>query len=321
MRIGSGSDQRIVPNAERRTPNAERRRTPNVRIPDRRSPITDSDRLLCPTLSVSSSLTTSRWPGLSCGSIWARIRASRSSRNAETGSRPSRRSPSSRPTLLFLDVQMPKLSGFEVLELLGRDVAVIFTTAYDQYALRAFEVHAVDYLLKPFGEERFAEALSRARERLRAKAPGRSRMPDGGADGRRAIQGAARARADPRRRAGPRPAGRPHRLRRGARRLRVLRRGRPAVSEGSDARGGRGACSIRRGSSASIGRTSSTSSGSPASSCTRRTAGWRSCATAAGCRSAVPATRGWRSCCSAATRLPFDPCSETRYKCGCGGTN
>src|SRR6476659_7503852 len=76
------------------------------------------------------------------------------------------------PDLLFLDVQMPKLSGFEVLELLGREVPVIFTTAYDQYALRAFEVHAVDYLLKPFGEERFAEALSRARERLRAKAQG-----------------------------------------------------------------------------------------------------------------------------------------------------
>jgi two-component system LytT family response regulator len=73
------------------------------------------------------------------------------------------------PDLLFLDVQMPKLSGFEVLELVGRDVAVIFITAYDQYALRAFEVHAVDYLLKPFSEERFAEALSRARGRLLAK--------------------------------------------------------------------------------------------------------------------------------------------------------
>lgn len=73
------------------------------------------------------------------------------------------------PDLLFLDVQMPKLSGFEVLELIGRDVAVIFTTAYDQFALRAFEVHAVDYLLKPFSEQRFAEALSRARERLAAK--------------------------------------------------------------------------------------------------------------------------------------------------------
>jgi two-component system LytT family response regulator len=71
-----------------------------------------------------------------------------------------------RPDLMFLDVQMPKLSGFEVLELLGQEVPVIFTTAYDQYALRAFEVHAVDYLLKPFGVERFAEALSRARERL-----------------------------------------------------------------------------------------------------------------------------------------------------------
>ena len=76
------------------------------------------------------------------------------------------------PDLLLLDVQMPKLSGFEVLELIGRDVAVIFTTAYDEYALRAFEVHAVDYLLKPFSEDRFAEALSRARERLLARARG-----------------------------------------------------------------------------------------------------------------------------------------------------
>src|SRR5215210_430077 len=70
------------------------------------------------------------------------------------------------PDLLFLDVQMPKLDGFEVLELLGRSVPVIFTTAYDKYALRAFEVHAIDYLMKPFSEERFAEALTRARTRL-----------------------------------------------------------------------------------------------------------------------------------------------------------
>jgi two-component system LytT family response regulator len=70
------------------------------------------------------------------------------------------------PDLLLLDVQMPKLDGFEVLDLVGRDVAVIFVTAYDQYALRAFEVHAVDYLLKPFSAERLAEALARARERL-----------------------------------------------------------------------------------------------------------------------------------------------------------
>src|SRR5688500_6517023 len=76
------------------------------------------------------------------------------------------------PDLMFLDVQMPKLSGFEVLELIGRDVPVIFTTAYDQYALRAFEVHAVDYLLTPFGEERFAEALSRGRGRRLARAQG-----------------------------------------------------------------------------------------------------------------------------------------------------
>ena len=83
------------------------------------------------------------------------------------------------PDLMFLDVQMPKLNGFEVLELLGREVLVVFVTAYDQYALRAFDVHAVDYLLKPFSEERFAEALDRARERLRARqAAGESGTPD-----------------------------------------------------------------------------------------------------------------------------------------------
>ena len=70
------------------------------------------------------------------------------------------------PDLMFLDVQMPKLSGFEVLELIGRSVPVVFTTAHDQYALSAFEVHAIDYLLKPFSAERFAEALTRARGRL-----------------------------------------------------------------------------------------------------------------------------------------------------------
>jgi len=70
------------------------------------------------------------------------------------------------PDLLFLDIQMPKLDGFEVLELVGPDVAVIFVTAYDQYALRAFEVHAVDYLMKPFSAERLDEAVRRAQQRI-----------------------------------------------------------------------------------------------------------------------------------------------------------
>jgi two-component system, LytTR family, response regulator len=67
-----------------------------------------------------------------------------------------------RPDLIFLDVQMPKLDGFEVLELLDWKPKVVFVTAYDEYAVRAFEVHAVDYLLKPFTAERFAAVLEHA---------------------------------------------------------------------------------------------------------------------------------------------------------------
>ncbi len=76
-----------------------------------------------------------------------------------------------KPQLLFLDVQMPKLDGFEVLELIDRDVAVVFVTAYDQYAMKAFDAAAVDYLLKPFDIERFRTALHRARRRLGEIAP------------------------------------------------------------------------------------------------------------------------------------------------------
>ena len=74
-----------------------------------------------------------------------------------------------KPDLIFLDVQMPKLAGFDVLELIGENACVIFTTAYDAYAMRAFEVHAVDYLLKPISKQRFEEAFS-ARGRLAASA-------------------------------------------------------------------------------------------------------------------------------------------------------
>ena len=71
-----------------------------------------------------------------------------------------------KPDLLFLDIQMPKLNGFEVLELIDHNPTVVFVTAYDQYALKAFEVHAADYLLKPFSKERFEEALSHAEKNL-----------------------------------------------------------------------------------------------------------------------------------------------------------
>src|SRR5271156_1032087 len=74
----------------------------------------------------------------------------------------------SKPDLLFLDVQMPECDGFDVIELLGNDVppAVVFVTAYDQYALRAFEAGALDYLLKPFDNARFDLAIKRARQKI-----------------------------------------------------------------------------------------------------------------------------------------------------------
>lgn len=106
------------------------------------------------------------------------------------------------PDLVFLDIQMPRLDGFEVLELLDPTPGVIFCTAYDEHALRAFEVHAVDYLLKPFGRERLAEALARARARMVAAA---TSVKTGGAQGTATVTPASLA-------AAARPAG--HRLER-----------------------------------------------------------------------------------------------------------
>jgi two-component system LytT family response regulator len=71
------------------------------------------------------------------------------------------------PALIFLDIHMPKLSGLEVLALSGRRSGVIFSTAYDAYALKAFELHALDYLLKPYTQQRFDDALTQARKLLR----------------------------------------------------------------------------------------------------------------------------------------------------------
>ena len=76
-----------------------------------------------------------------------------------------------KPDLAFLDVQMPKLDGFEVLELIDADLAVVFVTAYDQYAMKAFEAAAVDYLLKPFDASRLRTALEKVRRRLSERGP------------------------------------------------------------------------------------------------------------------------------------------------------
>jgi two-component system LytT family response regulator len=68
------------------------------------------------------------------------------------------------PDLVFLDIQMPKITGFEMLELLEQPPAVIFTTAFDEYAIKAFDVHAIDYLLKPFSKERFDKSIEKWKE-------------------------------------------------------------------------------------------------------------------------------------------------------------
>ncbi len=135
-----------------------------------------------------------------------------------------------RPDAVLLDVQMPKLDGFDVLELIGADVPVIFVTAHDAFAIRAFDVHAVDYLLKPVSAERLATALKRVRERGR---PAASSPAEVRASARRPGEtlervvirdGDARA-CD---------CGGPHRLRRGAGRLRGVSHGREAAAQGAD---------------------------------------------------------------------------------------
>ena len=85
----------------------------------------------------------------------------------------------STPELVFLDVQMPGCDGFDVLELLGSNLPsiIIFVTAYDEYALRAFDAGALDYLLKPFDDVRFNRALTRAKDKLAQYKPQRSRTP------------------------------------------------------------------------------------------------------------------------------------------------
>lgn len=101
------------------------------------------------------------------------------------------------PDLCFLDVQMPEGTGFDVLQRVGHVPHVVFVTAYDRYAVAAFEVRSVDYLLKPVGRERFARALERARERLEDAASGAAQRVLDELDGLRRSLGGARDAASP----------------------------------------------------------------------------------------------------------------------------
>jgi DNA-binding LytR/AlgR family response regulator len=81
------------------------------------------------------------------------------------------------PDLVFLDIKLPKLTGFQVLECLRYEPAIVFTTAYDRYAINAFELEAIDYLLKPIGRARFHQAMERVRQRLTAKEEAANKLP------------------------------------------------------------------------------------------------------------------------------------------------
>ncbi|PIQ33598.1 MAG: DNA-binding response regulator [Bacteroidetes bacterium CG18_big_fil_WC_8_21_14_2_50_41_14] len=81
-----------------------------------------------------------------------------------------------KPDLVFLDIQMPKLTGFEMLELLDEMPEIVFTTAYDQFAIKAFELSAVDYLMKPFSKARFNEAIEKVLYRVQNKQPGAAKL-------------------------------------------------------------------------------------------------------------------------------------------------
>ncbi|NBC81752.1 MAG: response regulator [Bacteroidetes bacterium] len=80
------------------------------------------------------------------------------------------------PDLVFLDIQMPKLNGFEMLELLNYEPEIIFTTAYNEYAIKAFELNAVDYLLKPFSKERMGTAIEKAVQKIENKQPSKEKI-------------------------------------------------------------------------------------------------------------------------------------------------
>lgn len=101
----------------------------------------------------------------------------------ENGFEGAKQIDSLRPDLVFLDVQMPKINGFEMLEIIDIKPDVIFTTAFDEYAIKAFETAAIDYLLKPFSEERFAQAISKWKRENKSNGVGdissiQSKQPD-----------------------------------------------------------------------------------------------------------------------------------------------
>lgn len=81
-----------------------------------------------------------------------------------------------KPDMVFLDIQMPKLTGFEMIELLDEMPEIIFTTAYDQFAIKAFELSAVDYLMKPFSKKRFDEAIEKVFQRISTKSDSRAKL-------------------------------------------------------------------------------------------------------------------------------------------------
>ena len=208
---------------------------------------------------------TNRWPASDSWGCSPQNRMSKCSANVATARKPSAPFTNAIPTWCCSTSRCRRMNGFQVIDTIGPDQMpmVIFVTAYDQHAIRAFQVRALDYLLKPFDRERFTDALQRARTHLESQTRRRPRSPADGADeGHEARSAKDRSPGRQVGRAAVLPESGRDRLDRGGRQLRPPARRQPGAPAARDDERHRGAAGFGDASSASTAHASSTSNAS-----------------------------------------------------------